>query len=68
MTEKKSDPDFFALDDRIPELAREGKLAGAGREAIRLQHEKGLPVTIVEGENIIRWYPDGHKVIVQPVE
>lgn len=51
-------------EDRIEVMAREGKLKGAGREAIRRLLAKGIAVTFARGNRIIKRHPDGTEEVL----
>jgi hypothetical protein len=54
-----------SLEDSIVTLAETGKLAEAGAAAVRATKAAGLPVTFLEGNNVIREYPDGRREVVR---
>jgi hypothetical protein len=55
----------LSLEDSIVELAVTGQLAEAAAAAIRAQKEAGLPVTFLEGNNVVREYPDGRREVLR---
>jgi hypothetical protein len=57
-----------SLEDVVVSLASAGKLAGAGRSAIRDQQRAGIPVTYKIGSKIVTRFSDGRKVILGTVE
>jgi hypothetical protein len=52
-------------EEAIPKLAKSGKLAEAGQKAIKASFRKGIAVTILEGNDIIRLYPDGSRTFIK---
>jgi hypothetical protein len=56
-----------SLEHRLLELASSGALAGAGREAIRAQVERGIPVTFLRGEQVIKRHADGREEVLGAV-
>ena len=61
-------PRQSSLEDAIVGLAASGKLAGAGRAAIRAQKEAGLPVTYQQGNEVIKEFPDGRREVLATLE
>ena len=47
------------------ELAVTGQLAEAAAAAIRAQKKAGLPVTFLEGNNVIREHADGRREVLR---
>ncbi|HLX63836.1 MAG TPA: hypothetical protein VKX17_21370 [Planctomycetota bacterium] len=45
---------------RLAQAARE-----ATTQAVRETFELGLPITVLEGENIVKVFPDGRKTVVK---
>jgi hypothetical protein len=64
---KNAKNDYSALtpEEAIPRLAKSGELAEAGQNAIKASFHKGLPVTVLEGEHIVRLHPDGTKTVLK---
>lgn len=56
------DPD--SLEEQILRLATEGKIEAAAAVAIRRQQAKGLPITFLRGDAIIKQYPDGREEVL----
>ncbi|CAA9230836.1 MAG: hypothetical protein AVDCRST_MAG56-937 [uncultured Cytophagales bacterium] len=52
-------------EEAILKLAQSGQLAEAGQKAIRASFRKGIAVTILEGDDIIRLHPDGSRTFVK---
>jgi hypothetical protein len=57
-----------SLEGKVVRIAMAGKLAKAGRNAIRLQRERGLAVTFKRGEQVIKKYPDGHEEVLTIID
>lgn len=57
-----------SLEGRIVGLAMGGKLAKAGRKAIRSQRSRGLAVTFKQGDQVIRQHADGRKEVLAVLE
>ena len=55
------------LEDAVVALASAGKLAEAGRCAIRAQRRAGLPVTYMDGDEIVTEYLDKRRVVLRTV-
>ena len=51
----------------IMRLVRNGKLADAGRRAMKSSLKKGLAVTILEGGKIYRVYPNGARKLIKSI-
>ena len=62
----RMDPD--SLEKRLVGLAMSGKLAKAGRDAIRAQVAMGLPVTFKRGTKVIKRYADGREEVLANVD
>ncbi|PCJ26214.1 MAG: hypothetical protein COA96_05580 [SAR86 cluster bacterium] len=45
----------------------QGVASRASERAIKKAHDLGHEVTIVEGNTIIKWFPDGHKETIQTI-
>lgn len=52
------------VEDDLGALAAAGKLAGAGRAAVRAQRAAGLAVTYKRGDKIVREFPDGRREVI----
>ena len=55
------------LEDAVVALASSGKLAEAGRSAIRAQRRAGLAITYKDGNQIVTEYPDRRRVVLRTV-
>lgn len=64
---RKGGEDAGSLEERIVALASAGKLANAGRNAIRAQRRKGLAITFQRGDQIIKKHPDGREEVLGTV-
>jgi hypothetical protein len=64
----KPHEDAGSLEANIVRLAMTGKLAEAGRNAIRVQKERGIPVTFIRGGKIIKQHSDGREEVLGTVE
>jgi hypothetical protein len=51
-------------EDRIEAMAREGKLRGAGKQAVARLQAKGIPVTFARGNRIIKRHADGTEEVL----
>jgi hypothetical protein len=58
----------LSLEDSIVGLAESGKLAEAAAAAIRAQKARGIPVTFLEGNDVIKEYPDGRRETLETLE
>lgn len=63
-TSQVNAPSEGPVETAFLKLALGGKLAKAGRDAIRRQRAKGLAVTFKRGQEIIKQYPDGREEIL----
>lgn len=61
----KTDYSTSTPEEAIPRLAKSGKLAEAGQKAIKASFRKGIAVTILEGDDIIRLHPDGSRTFIK---
>jgi hypothetical protein len=52
------------LEEELVRLAESGRLAGAGRAAVRADRAAGLPVTYQRGSQVVREYPDGRREVL----
>jgi hypothetical protein len=48
-------------------LASTGKLAEAGRSAVRAQRRAGLAITYMDGNQIVTEHPDKRRVVLRTV-
>lgn len=64
---RRGKEDAGSLEERIVALATSGKLANAGRNAIRTQRRKGLAVTFQRGDQVIKQFPDGREEVLATV-
>jgi hypothetical protein len=58
-TSKRFREEKNTLEGQIVRFAKSGKLAKAGRKAVRAQKKHGLPTTFKQGSKIVRVHPDG---------
>ena len=62
---RRLDPcEVGTLEAKIVGLAMHGKLAKAGRRAVAAQRQKGLPVTLKRGQQVIKIYSDGREEVL----
>ncbi|MFI5380016.1 MAG: hypothetical protein ACHRHE_12020 [Tepidisphaerales bacterium] len=57
-----------SLEGRLVGLAMSGKLAKAGRDAVRAQVAKGLAVTFQRGTKVIKRHADGREEVLANVD
>jgi len=65
---KKFREERNTLERKIVRLATSGKLANAGRKAVRAQKRLGLRTTFKEGNRIVRQHPDGQVEVLGQVQ
>lgn len=61
---RSQDEDPNSLEEQILRLAAEGKIEAAAADAIRRQKAKGLPITFLRGDAIIKQYADGREEVL----
>ena len=57
-----------ALEDQVVSLARSGAFASVTRAAIERQFERGATVVVKRGDEVVRWYPNGHVERILDIE
>lgn len=56
-----------SLEGELLGLVASGALANAGRDAVRAQVERGIPVTFLRDEHVVKRHPDGREDVLAVV-
>jgi hypothetical protein len=62
---KVDEVDPNSIEGKIRQLAASGRLARAGRKAIRAQKKLGLATTFKKGNQVIRQHPNGKVEVLE---